>query len=76
MVWQLYEVELRNLPTYCVVGRAMWMATVPLVCFHLVEKYTLDCVVCQFGMVQKILQPVNTDVVLHGIDLRGKVSVS
>ena len=52
------------------------MATVPLVCFHLVEKYTLDRVVCQFGMVQEILQPVNTDVVLHGIDLRGKVSVS
>ena len=47
----------------------------PLVCFHLVEKHTLDRVICQFGMVQEIPQPVNTDIVLHGIDLRGKVGV-
>ena len=46
------------------------MATMPLVCFHLVEKHTLDRVVCQFRTVQEISQLVNTDVVLHGIDLR------
>ena len=51
------------------------MATVPLVCFHLVEKHTPDRVVRQFGMIQEIPQPVDTDTVLHGIDLRGKVGV-
>ena len=51
------------------------MAMVPLVCFHLVEKHTLDRVVHKLRMVQEISQPVNTDVVLHGIDLRGKVGV-
>ncbi|KAK7858661.1 udp-rhamnose/udp-galactose transporter 5, partial [Quercus suber] len=51
------------------------MATVPLVCFHLVEKHTPDRVVRQFGMIQEIPQPVDTDTVLHKIDLRGKVGV-
>ena len=74
-MWQPYEAELRDLPKYCVAGRAVWMATVPLVCFHLVEKHTPDRVVRQFGMIQEIPQPVDTDTVLHGIDLRGKVGV-
>jgi len=51
------------------------MATVPLVCFHLVEKHTLDRVVRQFGMIQEIPNDVDTDTVLHAIDLRGKVGV-
>ena len=51
------------------------MATVPLVCFHLVEIHTPDRVVCQFGMIQEIPSDVDTDIVLHAIDLRGKVSV-
>ncbi|KAK9993603.1 hypothetical protein SO802_023306 [Lithocarpus litseifolius] len=72
VVWQLYEAELPDLPMYCVVGRAVWMATVLLVCFHLVEKHTPDRVVRQFGKVQEIPQPVNTNVVLHGISLRGE----
>ena len=70
MMWQPYEAELCNLSTYFIVGSVVWMATMPLVCFHLVEKHTLDRVVHQFRMVQEISQPVNTDVVLHGIDLR------
>ena len=60
---------------YCIAGRAVWTTTVLLVCFHLVEKHTSNPVVHQFGMVQEISQPVNTDVVLHWIDLRGKVGV-
>ena len=51
------------------------MTRVPLECFHLVEKHTPNHVVCQFRMVQEIPQPVNTDIVLHGIDLRRKVSI-
>ena len=51
------------------------MAMVPLVCFHLVEIHTLDHVVCQFGMIQEIPGYVDTDTVLHAIDLRRKVGV-
>ncbi|KAK9996746.1 hypothetical protein SO802_021432 [Lithocarpus litseifolius] len=75
VVWQPYEAELSNLLTYCIVGRAVWTTMVSLVCFHLVEKHTLDHVVHLFGIVQEIPQPVNIDVVLLGIDLRGKVGV-
>ena len=53
----------------------MWTATVPLVCFHLVEKHIPDQVVHQFGMIQEIPRDVDTDTVLHKIDLRGKVGV-
>ena len=48
---------------------------VPFVCFHLVEIHTLDRVVRQFGMIQEIPHHVDTDIVLHAIDLRGKVGV-
>ncbi|XP_075656691.1 serine/threonine-protein phosphatase 7 long form homolog [Castanea sativa] len=75
VVWQPYEVELEDLPPWCVAGRAVWTATVPLVCFHLVEKHTPDRVVRQFGMIQEIPRDVDTDTVLHDIDLRGKVGV-
>ena len=51
------------------------MATVPLVCFHLVEIHTPNRVVRQFGMIQEIPGDVDTDTMLHAIDLRGKVGV-
>ncbi|KAF3968448.1 hypothetical protein CMV_007669 [Castanea mollissima] len=70
-----YEAEFEDLPPWCVAGRAMWTATVPLVCFHLVEKHTPNRVVRQFGMIQEIPRNVDTDTVLHAIDLRGKVGV-
>uniref|UniRef100_A0A7N2MJ75 Aminotransferase-like plant mobile domain-containing protein n=1 Tax=Quercus lobata TaxID=97700 RepID=A0A7N2MJ75_QUELO len=75
VVWQPYEDEYENLPPWCVAGRAVWTAIVPLVCFHLVEKHTPDRVVRQFGMIQEIPHHVNTDPVLHAIDLRGKMGV-
>ncbi|XP_075658619.1 uncharacterized protein LOC142628393 [Castanea sativa] len=75
VVWQPYEAEFEDLPPWCVAGRAVWTAMVPLVCFHLVEKHTPDRVVRQFGMIQEIPRNVDTDTVLHAIDLRGKVGV-
>ncbi|XP_065624805.1 serine/threonine-protein phosphatase 7 long form homolog [Quercus suber] len=75
VVWQPYEAEFENLPPWCVAGKAVWTATVPLVCFHLIEKHTPDRVVRQFGMIQNIPQAVDTNTVLHKIDLRGKVGV-
>ena len=54
----------------------MWTATVPFVCFHIIEKHTPDRVVRQFGMIQEIPHDVDTDEVLHKIDLRGKVGVN
>ena len=75
VVWQPYEAELEDIQTWCVAGKAVWMAMVPLVCFHLVEKHTLDRVVRQFGMIQDIPRDVDTNIVLHRIDLRWKVDV-
>ena len=74
-MWQLYEAELEDLPLWWVAGRAMWMATESLVCFHLVEKHTSEHVIHQFGIIQEIPRDVDTDTMLHAIDLRGKVGV-
>ncbi|KAK9997051.1 hypothetical protein SO802_021737 [Lithocarpus litseifolius] len=76
VVWQPYESELGHLPTFCVAGRDVWTARVPLVCFWLVEKHTPDRVVRQFGMVQEIPPNVDTGDALHKIDLRGKTGVN
>ena len=75
-MWQPYEAHFDDLPPWCVAGRVVWTATVPLVCFHLVERHTPDRVVHQFGMIQEIPRDVDTDRVLHGIDLRGKIGVN
>ncbi|KAL0004640.1 hypothetical protein SO802_012201 [Lithocarpus litseifolius] len=75
VAWQPYEAELEDLLPWCVAGRAVWTTSVPLVCFRLIEKHTPDRVVHQFGMIQEVHRAVNTDTVLHGIDLRGKVGV-
>ena len=53
----------------------MWTTRAPLVCFWLVEKYTLDRVLYQFGMVQEIPRDVDTNDALHAIDLKGKTKV-
>ncbi|KAK9995457.1 hypothetical protein SO802_020143 [Lithocarpus litseifolius] len=72
VVWQPYEAELEDLPPWCVAGRVVWTATVPLVCFHLVELHTPDRVVRQFGMIQEISRDIDTNTVLHQIDLSRK----
>ena len=48
----------------------------PLVRFHLVEIHTLDRVIRQFEMIQEIPRNVDSNRVLHGIDLRGKIGVN
>ena len=75
MVWQLYEVEFENLQSWCVAGKVVWMAMVLLVCFHLVDIHTSDRVIRQFGMIQEIPCNVDIDIMLHAIDLRGKVGL-
>ena len=75
-MWQPYEAELEELPPWCVAGRAVWTATMPLICFHIIEKHTPDCVVRQFRMIQEIPRDVDIDEVLHKIDLKGKVGVN
>ena len=74
-MWQLYEAELEDLLPWCIAGRVVWTATVPLVCFHIVEKHTPNRVVRQFGMIQEIPRNVDTNTILHTIDLKGKVGV-
>ena len=76
VVWQPYETELACLLVFYVAGRDVWTARVPLVCFWLVEKYTPNHVVRQFGMVQEIDPNVDIDKALHAIDLRGKMMVN
>ncbi|XP_075669647.1 serine/threonine-protein phosphatase 7 long form homolog [Castanea sativa] len=75
VVWQPYEAKLGHLPAFCLAGRDMWTARVPLVYFWLEEKHTPDRVLHQFGMVQEIPCNVDTDDALHKIDLRGKTKV-
>ena len=75
-MWQPYEAKLEDLPPWCVAGRAVWTATLPLVCFHIIKKHTPDRVVRQFGMIKEIPHDVDIDEVLHKIDLREKVSVN
>ena len=75
-MWQPYEAELAHLPAFCVAGRVVWMARVPLVCFWLVEKHTSNRVVCQFRMVQEIPPNVDINKAFHAIDLKGKMKVN
>ena len=75
-MWQPYEAELEDFLPWCVARRVVWTATVPLVCFHIIEKHTPDRAVRQFGMIQAIPRDVDTDEVLHKIDFSRKVGVN
>nr|POE91890.1 puromycin-sensitive aminopeptidase [Quercus suber] len=41
VVWQPYEAEFENLPPWCVAGRAVWTATVPLVGVDWMRKHAV-----------------------------------
>uniref|UniRef100_A0A7N2MB97 BSD domain-containing protein n=1 Tax=Quercus lobata TaxID=97700 RepID=A0A7N2MB97_QUELO len=68
-----YEADLGHLLAFCVAGRDMWRARVPLVCFCIVETHHPDRVLRQFGLAQEEPVLVDTSSRLHAIDLRGKV---
>ncbi|XP_057971910.1 uncharacterized protein LOC131160335 isoform X2 [Malania oleifera] len=80
MIWEPYTNDmLQTLPPFCLAGREVWRAVVPLICFHIVEWHRPDRVMRQFGLHQPIPDPCDTrrdprGVVsdLHDIDLRGR----
>ncbi|XP_028787985.1 serine/threonine-protein phosphatase 7 long form homolog [Neltuma alba] len=46
IIWQPYEsFEVRQLiPEYCLATPEIWLASVPLICFHIIEWHHPDCV--------------------------------
>ena len=47
-----------------------------MLCCNIVELHTPDRVLCQFGMRQDILDPVDTNMDMHTMDPRRKTKVS
>ncbi|XP_057956816.1 serine/threonine-protein phosphatase 7 long form homolog [Malania oleifera] len=77
-IWMPYTDEiLADMPPAYADGRDLWVARVPLICFHIIEWYLPDRVMRQFGFRQVIPAPFMTsgvDIVgddLHGMDGRG-----
>ncbi|XP_071914096.1 serine/threonine-protein phosphatase 7 long form homolog isoform X1 [Coffea arabica] len=63
---------LPSLPDYCKRGERIWRTRVPLIFWHIVEIHCPDRVMRQFGMRQKIPEPVDTNQGgLHQLDLSG-----
>ncbi|KAH1265761.1 Serine/threonine-protein phosphatase 7 long form [Glycine max] len=72
-VWEPYTATVMGaLPPICVVGSVVWFATVPLICFHVVEWHQPDRVLRQFGLQQPIPECPSQPQNLHGITLKGK----
>ena len=73
VIWQPYTAHvIESLPTYCVIGQALWHIRAPFICFELVEWHFPDRVMRQFGLQQAILENLDTSVQLHDMDMRGK----
>ena len=73
IIWQPYTPDLlAQLPDYCLHGQEIWCSRVPLICFYIIEWHYTDRVTRQFGIVQSIPDPCDTDATLHRIDLRGR----
>ncbi|KAL0004809.1 hypothetical protein SO802_012370 [Lithocarpus litseifolius] len=73
VVWEPYRDVLDSLPPYCIVGRHIWRAIVPLIYFWIVEEHHPERVFLQFGMKQAPPELVDTSVDLHKISLQGKL---
>ena len=73
VVWEPYRDVLYLLPPYCIAGRYIWRAIMPLIYFWIVEKHHLEHVFHQFGMKQALPDLVDTSVDLHRISLQGKL---
>ena len=68
MIWNPYTADvLARLPQYCFMGREIWRAKVPLICFSVVEWHTPDRVLRQFDLFQIISEAINTETSLHSM---------
>lgn len=74
-LWQPYTDLVDSIPEYCMIGSAIWRATVPLICFDVVEWHFPDRVLRQFGMAQLVPPPCDTERRLHTIDRRGRAGM-
>ncbi|KAH7850082.1 hypothetical protein Vadar_027649 [Vaccinium darrowii] len=70
VVWRPYDEIIENLPLNCHVGRAIWMAKVPLLCFPYVENHMPDRVMRQFGYRQTIPDDCNCRAKPHGMNFK------
>jgi len=78
VIWRPYESpEVRQLiPEYCLATPQIWLASVPLICFHIIEWHHPDRVLRQFGYEQPIpATPVSLGN-YHTIQLRGRLSTN
>ncbi|CAO2836089.1 unnamed protein product [Amaranthus hypochondriacus] len=70
--WDPYPAEAYTaLPQHSGIQTGVWRACVPLICFDIVEVHLPERVMCQFGMVQVIPPPCNTEVELHHSSRKG-----
>jgi hypothetical protein len=66
MTWSPYQPYiLERLPPECTMGRDIWQAKVPLICFCIVEWHAPDRVLRQFNLGQDVPDPINTEISLH-----------
>ncbi|KAF7828664.1 serine/threonine-protein phosphatase 7 long form-like protein [Senna tora] len=76
--WRPYDEDhvSQQIPHYCIDNRHIWLANVPLICFHIVEWQYSDRVLRQFDMDQPIPEnPVDIDF-LHTLKLTGNISAN
>ncbi|KAF7844642.1 serine/threonine-protein phosphatase 7 long form-like protein [Senna tora] len=76
--WRPYDEDhvSQQIPHYCIDNRHIWLANVPLICFHIVEWQYSDRVLRHFGMDQPIPEnPVDIDF-LHTLKLTGNISAN
>ena len=73
ITWNPYGANiLHHLPPYCLNGRHIWTALVPLICIHIVEWHPTDRVMRQFGYIQRIPRDPTNIEQLHHVDLRSR----
>lgn len=70
-IWEPYSSVMDTLPDYCTAGEAIWCTRSPLICLDVVEWYFPDRVLRQFGMLQMVPQPCDSEPALHHRTTRG-----
>ncbi|CAL5346748.1 unnamed protein product [Camellia sinensis] len=77
-IWEPYRTEddiMTSFPSYCTVGRDIWMARVPLICFDIIDWHLPDRVLRQFGRVQSVPDRFDAHLAMHFRDRRGKMAI-